>query len=89
MYASSAGQIKTVRVLIEKGANVNAKDDDGDTALAYAAIRGASVNVIKELLNAGADVNIKNKGGKTAVVLAREQGKHEIVELLTQAGSKK
>src|SRR5260221_596109 len=57
MYASSAGYAKTVKVLIDHGAHVNAKDEDGDTAVAYAAIRGAPVDVIKQLLNAGADVN--------------------------------
>ena len=74
--------------MIENGANVNAKDEDGDTALAYAAIRGAPANVIKQLLNAGADVSIKNNHGKTAIMLAKEQGKNQILELLKQAGSR-
>lgn len=85
MYASSAGHTKTVQVLIKNGANVNVRDDDGDTALAYAAVRGAPIDLVKTLLSAGADVNIKNNRGQTALMLATEQRKSKIVELLTQS----
>jgi uncharacterized protein len=88
MYATSGGHINTMHVLLDRGAKVNAQDEDGDTALAYAAIRGAPIGAVKELLNKSADVNIHNKGGKTALMLARDQKKGEIIKLLKQAGAK-
>jgi len=36
MYASESGKLDTADLLIEKGADINAKDKDGKTALMYA-----------------------------------------------------
>lgn len=52
------------RALIDAGADVNAKDEDGQTPLHYAADRGHS-EALKVLINAGADVNAKNENGWT------------------------
>lgn len=45
-----------VKALIEAGADVNAKDDEGKTALSWAA-RNHNPQVLKALVEAGADVN--------------------------------
>ena len=54
-----------VRLLIEKGADVNHRDNFGDTALFPAAASG-SAGVIEVLLEAGVDPKIANNRGKTA-----------------------
>lgn len=57
--------------LIERGANVNAVNAEGVSALMIAAARG-NIPMIGLLLEAGADPNLKSKAGKTATDIARE-----------------
>ena len=62
---------EVVRLLLEKGAPVNARDYDsyGDTVLMEAA-GGGSVETVKMLLTAGADIKAINKNGQTALMKA-------------------
>ena len=52
--------------LIEAGADLNAKDDDGMTALMLTARYNPNPEVIKALVDAGADINVKDNNGETA-----------------------
>ena len=71
------------------GANANARDDDGMTALMYAASsENNDPELLKSLLARGAEINIKAKDGETALKLAGRKGKTEIVRLLEKAGAK-
>ena len=54
---------------IEAGADVNAKDKNGKTALMIAAQNTIS-NAVRVLIDAGADVNVKDNNGKTALMIA-------------------
>jgi len=64
---------ETLSTLIEAGANVNAQNNDGDTALhALLYNKKPSGPGILVLLKAGADVNIKNKAGRDILSLASE-----------------
>ena len=57
-----------------QGADVNAEDQDGDTAVMWAALGGHSA-CLKNLIDAGADVNrLNKKGGFTALILAATIG---------------
>lgn len=67
--------------LIEKGAQVNAKDEDGSTALMDAAIIG-DMELAKVLLNAGADPKIKNKNKTRAYDFAMWMKRTELADLL-------
>ena len=62
---------ETVRLLIAKGARVNAtdKDSEGDTVLMQAS-SGASAATVEMLLSAGADINATNNNGETALIKA-------------------
>ena len=56
MDAAQGGNVSVVKELLERGANVNARDKLGKTALKDAAF-GGHLKVVKELLNRGANVN--------------------------------
>ena len=61
--------VKTVTLLLDKGAKIDAQDDRGYTALITAADLGHD-GVVALLLKRGADRSIKSKDGKTAADLA-------------------
>ena len=65
---------------LEHGANVNAKDTDGQTAL----MKAYTTEQVRLLIEAGADVNAKDKNGKTALMQAVFP---EQVKLLIEAGA--
>ena len=50
-------QIETVKVLIEAGADVNAKDNYGVTAIMWAAALSSYPQVIDALIKAGAKID--------------------------------
>ena len=63
LWAAGFGNKEVVKMLIEKGADVNSKTDEGWTSLHYAT--GGNYREIAELLIAkGADLNAKNSNGQ-------------------------
>ena len=66
-------------------ADVNARTEDGATALMGAAAGGAAESV-KLLLDAGADVNARYENGWTSLMLAARFGAAESVKVLLDAG---
>jgi ankyrin repeat protein len=85
-----------VRLLIEKGANIEAKASNGWTALRWASSNGheAVVKLLLEkgadvelLLEKGADVDAKDRAGKTALQRAAENGHEAVVKLLVEKGA--
>jgi len=79
--ASIEGQLDIVKLLIKAGADINAKNEYGDTPLIVAS-RYNQMDIVKLLIKAGADINIKNKGGNTALMIAFRYGYEDIVDLL-------
>ena len=75
------GQDALVRTLLDAGAAINAKDEDGRTALMLAAMEG-HLDTVAALLDAGADVEARDNDGKTAQDLATAEGQNEIVQVL-------
>ncbi len=71
---SILGRLKTVDFLIENGADVNVKDNNGETPL-MAASAFSNCRVIKLLIEKGADVNAKDNGGWSALIYAAYNGK--------------
>ena len=84
MHAAYAGTIEMMSVLIDAGADVNARNDRRATALHWATADAAKVRL---LLLKGADVNAKTVDGRTPLHLAATlpQGT-PVVEMLIEAG---
>jgi ankyrin repeat protein len=64
------GTPEEIKAAIENGANVNAKDKDGYTALMAAARHLKGAEVVSMLLDRGADVNAKDEDDVTALIYA-------------------
>ena len=81
LNASWKGQTETVALLLEKGADVNAMDNDGITALMWTTKYGRT-EIVKILLERGADVLAVDQYGDTALSMASKNGYTEIVKLI-------
>lgn len=77
------GRTKIVSLLLERGADVRAKDTRGWTPLHGAAWYNYT-EVCELLLQYGADANAKDYEGKTAYDVASENGKKACRRLLKQ-----
>lgn len=81
------GNADAVRALLNKGADVNAKDGNAETVLMKAAYYGYA-DVVRVLIEKGASVEAKNNSGETALQLAGKRNQSAVVQLLQQALSK-
>ncbi|KAK4881046.1 hypothetical protein RN001_004365 [Aquatica leii] len=83
MEAASGGYVEVGRVLLDKGADVNATPvpSSRDTALTIAADKG-HCRFVELLLCRGAAVEVKNKKGNSPLWLAANGGHLSVVELL-------
>ena len=72
MYAARFNKNpEAITTLLKAGAQVNAKDTDGWTALMWAAWKNQNLGVITTLLKAGADGKARSNEGKTAFDYAK------------------
>jgi hypothetical protein len=74
------------KLLLEHGADVNAKDKYGGTPL-HRAVLTEDADVVTLLLEHGADVNAKDKYGGTPLHLAAAKGHADIARLLLEHGA--
>jgi uncharacterized protein len=84
MGVAFKGETKIAQRLIAAHCDVNARNDEGQTALMMAAMFGRA-DVVKLLLVNGANPELRDKAGNTAVGLAQQQANPQMIALLTQA----
>ena len=75
-----------VRLLLQKGADLDSKDLYSRTPLSYAAANGCEA-VVELLLGSGAEVESMDKYGETPLSLANENGHEAVVKLLLKKGA--
>jgi hypothetical protein len=87
--AAAAGDLQAMRALIQKGADVNARDQSGGTALHVAAGRGDQ-EATRLLLAAGADVHARRHGPNDYAPLhsAAYTGNGATTRMLLSAGAR-
>src|SRR5258705_4672766 len=70
VYAAvRSNDLARVKTLVGSSAEANAKDEQGDSPLLYAAAVG-SADALKYLLDKGADVNVQDGFGSTALMIS-------------------
>ena len=80
-------RLDIVELLIEKGADINTKSDDGHTLLMSAASCGF-VDVVEFLVEKGVDIDAKDSKGRTALMKVKEFGYYpDIAKFLIKSGA--
>jgi hypothetical protein len=80
--------LELVRLMAARGADLNARDRSGATALMWAAFNEiGDATLVQELLNRGADPAATNKAGETALDWAARRGTTAAVTALRKAGA--
>ncbi len=86
MKASHSGDGDIVGLLIAAGANLNARNADGNNALWLACV-GSQLDMIDLLVDAGIDIDNRNDNGATPLMYAASSGKADVVERLLAKGA--
>jgi ankyrin repeat protein len=82
LHAAAAGRsLESVRLLVDAGAPVNAKQEKGWAPL-HEAVRQGNVEMTRYLLAHGADPKLQNDEGVSAIGLAAREGREEMLKLL-------
>ena len=85
MYSALYGDVDSCRLLLDRGAAVNARNDAGGTALMYAV---DDVAKTKLLLARGGDPNLRSGEGRTALMIAVANSRcFPVVKLLLENGA--
>lgn len=84
--AAGNGDYALVKALVESGANLNMRDEEGYTALTWAAQHGYA-DVTTYLVQHGANLNPLDTGGYTPLMWAVQEGHYDVVQVLLAHGA--
>lgn len=85
-FAAQSGRMEIMKILLEKGADIEARAAGRVTPLYLAAVRG-QVNAAALLLSNGAVVDVENRSGLTPLYAAAQRGDVPMVSCLLKAGA--
>jgi len=86
LSAASSGDTAAATRLLGEGADVDAKNNQGDTALLLA-VKSGKIDTARLLIEKGANLEAKNNVGETALIAACTSGHAEIAQLLVEKGA--
>ena len=86
LKAADDGELKTLVLLLNAGANIKCMDEDGYSALHLAARKGHDT-MVKMLVDRGLDVNTRGYEDRTPLMLAARAGQESTVNTLISAGA--
>lgn len=81
LWASLWGHYNVVEYLVERGANISAKDREGLTPL-MSSVMNNHIKITRFLLNHGANALTRNYYNGTALSIAKGRGNVEMIQLL-------
>ena len=84
--ATANNHTEIAKILVNHGANVNHRYEEGASPLMEAAHNG-NVELVEFFLEKGADPNAKTKDGKSPLVFAREKNHTAVVDILKKHGA--
>ena len=85
ILAAQSGNLLTVKYLYENGANIDAQNAFGSSALYWSALFG-HFEIVQYLQENGADVNLRDMSQQTALMVAERWDHTQIAEFLRQNG---
>jgi cell wall assembly regulator SMI1/ankyrin repeat protein/predicted DNA-binding WGR domain protein len=86
VHGKEADRVKIARLLIDRGADVNARQKHGRTVLQIAA-DNCSVELIQLLLKHGAEVNAQSNSGETPLISAAHSKRDDVIRCLLEHGA--
>ncbi len=88
MHACMQGHLEAAEALIRWGADVQATDFDGCSAILLASMLAERKRVVELLLSSGADPNqSEHRGGMTPLIWAARRGDEELLDQLLEGGA--
>ena len=84
MVAADGGSGAVVKLLLDRGANVNDHDDIWESSPLIEASREGHWRVVRQLLKRGADPSYSNGNGYTALIEAAGRSRIDVVRVLLQ-----
>ncbi|XP_078714071.1 ankyrin repeat domain-containing protein 63-like [Lampetra fluviatilis] len=82
--ALDSGRAAFLRLLLDSGADVNAQDSEGRTALSHASERG-HMDAVRLLVQRGADPRVSDHGGRSPIAHASRAGQRDVLQFLLRA----
>ena len=86
-YAAQKGKVAALKLLKESGANIHVQNKDGCSAIMSVSAGTGDCDTLRWLIREGIDVNHCHKDGHTALHIAAEEGKLDVLRLLTAGGA--
>jgi ankyrin repeat protein len=77
---------QTIQLLVARGAQIDAQDEHGETALMYA-VRSGKPGLVQLLLASKANPGLRNKKNQTALDIATSQDQKKVVDVLAKASA--